>query len=284
VIRVVADSACDLPAGVAQDHGITVVPLVVRFGHDEFDDGVGLDATQFWKRMADDPQLPETSSPAPGKFEAAYRALTAGGATGIVCVTLSADLSSTYQSAVLAAGAAGVPVEVIDSRSVSLGAGFAALAAARVANGGGSLQQSAGAARAVARSTQVWGVLDTLENLRRGGRIGGAKALLASVLAVKPVIEVRDGRVEEGGRQRTRARAIAFLVDQVRAGGPVERVAVMHGEAPDVDVLVDRLRPLSAEPVLVTTMGAVIGAHAGPRCLGVAVQRQGVPESETGDR
>jgi len=124
----------------------------------------------------------------------------------------------------------------------------------------------------MAERTHVWGALDTLDNLKKGGRIGGAKALLASVLSIKPIIEVRNGAVEEGGRQRTRARAWAFLVDKVRSQPGVENLAVMHANVADIDQLVDQLRPLYPGDIIVGQIGAVIGAHAGPGTVGVIFQ------------
>jgi DegV family protein with EDD domain len=121
----------------------------------------------------------------------------------------------------------------------------------------------------------VWGALDTLENLRKGGRIGGAKAMVASVLSIKPIIEVRDGRVEEGGKQRTRSKALAFLLEKVRAAGPLESLAVMHADTDDVGELVARLQPLAPGAIVVGDIGPVVGTHTGRGTIGVVFQ---VPE------
>jgi DegV family protein with EDD domain len=272
-VRVVTDSAADLPPALAARHGITVVPLVLRFGDDELDDGV-LSEEAFLRRMEASPVLPETSSPPPGRFEAAFRRLATEGASGVVCVTLSGDLSGTCRSAEVAARAVArdLPVHVVDSRSVSMGCGLTAIGAAEAAASGAGAEEVALLAADLAARTRLWAVLDTLENLRKGGRIGGARALLGSVLSVKPVIEVRDGHVVAGERQRTRARAIAHLVDLLRAAGAVERAAVLHAAAPDVDLLVDQVAPLVPAPLTVGHLGAVIATHAGPRSLGLAVQ------------
>jgi DegV family protein with EDD domain len=181
------------------------------------------------------------------------------------------------QSAELAARsfASDLSVEVVDSRSASTGQGMIAAAAARRARDGGGSEEVAALARDLAGRTHVWGVLDDLDHLRRGGRIGGARALLASALSIKPIIEIRDGKVEEGGRQRTRTKAMRSLVERVAAAGPLEALAVLHAETPDVDDFVAQLAPLAPGPLMVTDIGAVIGAHCGPGAIGVAYETKG---------
>ncbi|HWC66662.1 MAG TPA: DegV family protein [Acidimicrobiales bacterium] len=270
-VRIVTDSACDLPDEIAAELGIVIVPLTIRFGADEFVDRRDLSPEDFWKRCAASPVLPETAAPAPGQFEAAFRGLVDDGATGIVCVSLSSAMSATMQSAQVAANALSstVPIEVVDSRSATLGLGMIAVDAAERARDGGSAAEVAEQARDLTARSHVWGALDTLENLRKGGRIGGAKAMLASVLSIKPIIEVRDGRVEEGGKQRTRSKALQFLVDKVRAAGPLERLAVLQADAPDVDAFVTQLQPLAPAPIVVGHVGPVVGTHAGRGAIGV---------------
>lgn len=273
-VRVVTDSACDLPQELADELGIEIVPLSIRFGETELIDREQLTTADFWARCAASSTLPETAAPAPGRFEQTYRKLAAQGATGICVVALSSDLSATMQSAQLAARAVEgeIAVEIVDSRSVTMGQGMIAVAAARAASAGGSLQDVAAIARSLTGRTQVWGALDTLENLRKGGRIGGAKAMLASVLSIKPIIEVRDGKVEEGGKQRTRSKALAFLVEKVRAAGPLESLAVMHADTDDVGDLVARLQPLAPGEIIVGDIGPVVGTHAGRGTIGVVFQ------------
>ena len=276
-VGIVTDSACDLPQALADELGIRIVPLTVRFGAEELIDRVDLTPAEFWARCAASPVLPETAAPAPGQFEAAYRDLAQAGADSIVVVSLSCLLSGSMQSAQLAVRnvAEDLPVEVVDSRSASTGQGMIAAAAARRARDGGGRDEVACLARDLAERTHVWGVLDDLDHLRRGGRIGGARALLASALAIKPIIEIRDGRVEEGGRQRTRTKAMRSLVDKVAAAVPLEALAVLHAETPDVDDFVAQLAPLAPGPLMVTDVGAVIGAHCGPGAIGVAYQTKG---------
>ena len=272
MIRIVTDSSCDLPDAVAKQHGIRIVPLTIRFGAEEFLDREELSTSEFWKRCASSSTLPETAAPAPGQFEAVYRELREEGATGIVVVSLSEALSATMQSAELAAREVAdvIPVRVVDSRSVSLGVGTIAIACARRAAAGGTLDEVADLARALASRTKVWGALDTLENLKKGGRIGGAKAMLATALAIKPIIEVVDGKVEEGGKQRTRSKALKFLVDKVAEhDGRIDSVAVLHADCADVDQFVEMVRPHYSGEIVVGDIGPVVGTHAGRGTIGV---------------
>jgi DegV family protein with EDD domain len=272
-IRVVTDSACDLPDELVRELGIVVVPLAIRFGDDEFVDRVDLTSTEFWNKCNASPQLPSTAAPAPGQFEAAYRTLIADGATGIVAICLSGALSATHQSAVMgAAGISDVPIEVIDSRSVSMGLGLMVVDAARAARDGAELSAIVATTHRHVASTHVVAVLDTLDNLKKGGRIGGAKALVASVLSIKPVIRVVDGVVAEGGRQRTRTKALAFLIDEAKRIGSIEHLAVMHARCADIDQVVTQLRAVYDGEIIVGEIGAVIGAHSGPGAVGIVVQ------------
>ncbi len=274
-IAVVTDSSSDLPADLTRAHNIEVVPLSIRFGDEELVDRRDLTPPQFWARCAASPVLPETSAPSPGAFEAAFRAAAAGGAEGVVCVTLSSKLSATIEAARAAARALEgvVPVRVVDSRSVTMGLGMIVLATGRAAADSNDLDQVASQAAELAERTRVYGTLDTLENLKKGGRIGAAQALLGSILSVKPVIEVRDGAVEPGPKQRTRARALAWLADRVAADAPPGQVAIVSGEAPDVGTLRSLLAPhVVGDRIVVADLGAVIGTHTGPRTIGVAYQ------------
>lgn len=273
-IRIVTDSACDLPQPVVDDLGIGIVPLTIRFGDTELVDRVELTTEDFWARSKASPVLPETAAPSPGQFEQIYRESLAGGATGIVVISLSSALSATMQSAEIAARAVvgDVPVRVVDSRCVSLGQGMIAVECARVARAGAQIDEVETLAHELTKRTRVWGALDTLENLKKGGRIGNAKALLASALAIKPIIEVRDGKVEQGGKQRTRSKALAFLVDKVASYGPIENLAVLHADCPDVDQFVAMLSAHYPGQIVVADLGAVVGSHAGRGTIGVAFQ------------
>jgi DegV family protein with EDD domain len=274
-VRIITDSACDLPDDVVRELGIEVVPLFIRFGDDELIDREQLTTTQFWARCAAEAELPSTAAPSPGRFEQSIRALASQGATGVVIIDLSGALSGTLQSAEVAADrlTGDIAVRVVDSRTVSMGLGSIVVACARAARDGASLDEVEALARDLSTRCKVWGALDTLENLKKGGRIGGAKAMLASVLSIKPIIEVRDGIVQEGGKQRTRAKAVAFVVDKVReavAGRGISQLSVLHADCDDVDAFLAQLREVYSGEILVGEIGAVVGAHAGRGTIGVA--------------
>jgi DegV family protein with EDD domain len=272
-IRIVTDSSCDLPEAVVAEHGIRVVPLSIRFGDEEFVDREQLTPGEFWAKCASSPTLPETAAPAPGQFETAYRELAADGATGIVVIALSGKLSATLQSAELAARSVSddIDVRIVDSCSVSLGVGTIALAAARAAAEGASLDDVETLARDLVERTHVIGALDTLDNLKKGGRIGNAAALIGSALAIKPIIEVRDGEVAQAGKQRTRSKALKFLVETLRTWeGDIHDLAVLSAACDDVDEFVEAVRPFYDGDIVVGEIGPVIGTHAGPGTIGYA--------------
>jgi DegV family protein with EDD domain len=278
-IGVVTDSACDLPQDVADRWGIEIVPLTIRFGEEELVDREELSTEEFWARCARSSELPSTAAPSPGRFEQAYRTLGERGVDGIVAVTLSGALSATHQSAELAARAVagdGLDVRVVDTRSVTIGLGTIALACAERGVGEASIEDVAVHAAALAAKTRVFAALDTLENLKKGGRIGNAKALLATALSIKPIIEVADGVVEQHGKQRTRSKALAYLVEKVSTfAGRMEHLAVAHADCDDVDEFIAMLRPFAPDEIMVGQIGSVIGAHAGKGTIGVAFQEVG---------
>jgi DegV family protein with EDD domain len=276
-VRVVTDSACDLPDELIENLEIEVVPLTIRFGHEELVDRKELSTEEFWRRLAQSNVLPETSAPSAGAFEETFRRLAGDGADGIVCINLSSKLSATMQAAQVAAQSVQdvCPVTVIDSLSVSMGLGNLCITAAERAADGDSLDSIAANVTDRRNRTRLYGTLDTLEYLKRGGRVGNARALLGSMLAIKPVVEVRDGEVEEAGKVRTRSKALRLLVDRVKEA-PFENLAVLDGNAPDRDDLLDMLEPLSPrDEIVVGQIGPVIGTHAGPRVIGVTFQTGG---------
>ena len=272
-VRVICDTACDLPQELAQSYGISLVPLHVRFGSKEFVDREELSTKDFWRLCSSSGDLPETAAPAPGAFHAAFESAAASGASAVLCVTISSRLSATFDSASQAAAEMGpaLPVEVFDSRSVTMGEGLVAVAAAEAAREGNDLAGVLSAAESTRRRLFVFGAIDTLENLRRGGRIGGAAAALGALLSIKPVIEVRDGVVEEESKQRTRGRSLRYLASKLRAAGPVERLAIMGAEAADFDEFVALTTDIgSLKPKILADIGPVVGTHAGPGAIGVA--------------
>ena len=273
MIRIVTDSSCDIPTELVARHRIEVVPLTIRFGDDEFVDRVELDPPSFWSRLAAAEGLPETAAPSAGAFLDAYRRLADEGASGVVAICLSSALSATYQSAVIAAEqiADQVPVRVVDSRAVTMALGLQVLEAAQTAESGASLEEVAEVALDAAGGANLYAALDTLEYLRRGGRIGGAQALLGSLLDVKPLITFADGVVAAAGRVRTRRKAVAALTSRVAELAPrLRRLAVLHGDSPDVEAFAAAVAEAGGIEPVVAQLGPVVGTHSGPRTLGVA--------------
>jgi len=274
-VRVVTDSACDLTSERAAALGVVVVPLSIRFGDEEYTDGADLTVDQFYEKLAESEALPETAAPSPGAFETAFSQLQAEGADGIVCINLSSDLSATMQSAQNAAKAVAdrIPVKVVDSRTITAGQGTVVRLAAEAAAGGASLDEVAALAAEVGGRTHVYGCLDTLDNLKKGGRIGGAQHLLGSLLAIKPLLDVSSGAVEEAGKERTRKRALPAMRDLVFQFPEVENVCVYHGHAPDLEQFLDLLAErIPRDEIETGIIGPVIGTHGGPRVIGVTFQ------------
>ncbi|MCW2679948.1 MAG: DegV family protein [Frankiales bacterium] len=278
-VVVVTDSTAYLPEGVAESSQVGVVPLHVVLGSRTGTEGAEVSPGDVASALAERRMQVSTSRPTPGELAAAYRA---SAASCIVSVHLSAALSGTYDAAVLAAAdveADGIEVRVVDSGTIAMGLGFAVLAAARAARDGGSTQEVEAAARKVAGATDVLFYVDTLEHLRRGGRIGAAAALVGTALAVKPLLHVTGGRIAPLEKVRTASKALARLEDLAvqRAGdGPVD-VAVHHLAAADkASALAERLlvRMPGLDSVHVSEVGAVVGAHVGPGLLGVVVSRR----------
>jgi DegV family protein with EDD domain len=271
-VRIVTDSSCDLPQGMADALGIRIVPLSVRFGDTEYIDRTTITATEFWSKCAASPTLPETAAPSPGQFEETYRSLAAEGATAIVVVSLSSDLSATMQSAELAARAVapGIDVRIVDSRNASMGLGLTVLACAELAATGASADEVVARAQSVIPRTRVFAALDTLDNLKKGGRIGGAKAMLATVMSIKPLISITNGLVAEAGKQRTRSKALAHLVDILRNQEvPIERLSVLNAQCADVDAFVAMVKEVYSGEIIIGDIGAVIGTHAGQGTIGI---------------
>ena len=275
-VHIVTDSSCDLTEEQAAAAGVQVVPLNIRFGSEEFVDREELSVSEFYARMASTGLLPETSAPSPGRFEEAFRTAAAAGATAVVCINLSSELSATMQSARTAANAlAGeIDVRVIDSLSLTGGLGTMVLAACELAASGADVDTIVATVEQMVARTEVYGALDTLENLKKGGRIGSAKALLGSMLSVKPLIHIKDGAVEEAGKQRTRRRALEWLRDQLYNEPVVEHLSVLHGEAEDIEQFLDLIADrFPRNTILIGTIGAVIGTHGGPGVIGMCYLR-----------
>ncbi|MGE3855441.1 MAG: DegV family protein [Dehalococcoidia bacterium] len=280
MLRIVTDSTCDLPREAIQALGITVVPLSILFGEEELLDGVDIQADQFFRRLERDPNMPRTSQPSPALFARAYQRLVDEGATEILSIHLSAKLSGTLESARQGAqtlretpGVDHVRIEFVDSATVSLALGIGVLEAAKLARAGSGLDEARDLAADVFRRTHIFVTLDTLEYLRRGGRMSRGQELLGTLLKVKPVISIQDGEVVPVGRVRTRQRAIEDIISRCADLRPVEHLFVLHSTTPDEAAFVrDRLAALDAHAAI--TMGRitpVVGVHGGPGVIGVGV-------------
>ncbi|MFI5659134.1 DegV family protein [Streptomyces sp. NPDC051684] len=274
-VAIVTDSTAYLPQRTMERHGITAVPLTVVLGDRALEEGTEISARSVAEALNKRRSV-TTSRPSPELFAETYRKVAESGATAIVSLHLSAEISGTYDAAVLAAREAPVPVRVVDTGMVAMALGFCALAAAETADAGGTVDEAVNAAEKRAAGTSAYFYVDTLDYLRRGGRIGAAQALFGSALAVKPLLQLDGGRIELLEKVRTSSKAIARLQEIVaeRAGSAQVDVAVHHLAAPErAETLADWLRerlPGLAE-LHVSEVGAVIGAHTGPGLLGAVV-------------
>ena len=271
-VAVVVDSASDIPDELAESFQITRVPLIISIGDSDYKDGTELSRVDFWREMEKSSTLARTAAPAPAEFEQAFSRLLEGGADGVLCLTMTSDLSATYQAAASAASGLEGRVAVVDTRTLTLTEGLIALEVADRAVNGATLAECREWAESLLSRARTFGTLDTLENLRKGGRIGAASALLGTLMSFKPLIEVRGGVVEAAGRVRTRKTAISSLLGMIEGLGPVQRAGLVHAMAPDVDLVADQLRDATGlEEITVSVMGATIGTHAGPGALGVSL-------------
>lgn len=273
-VAVIADSTCYLPAGWAVDLGIDIVPVQVIVSGQSYDETEDAQA----QRVADalrDWQPVTTSRPSPLRFLQAYTAAQEAGAEAIVVATLSASMSATFESATLAAKECDLPVTVVDSRSIAMGLGFAAASGARAARAGADAGRVARIIEERALGSSVYFYVDTLEYLRRGGRVSAARAAVGQALQVKPLLQVVDGRVERLEQVRTAGKALARLEDLAVAAaeGRSVDVAVQHLASPErADALAQRLRDRIPGAVVVEgVVGGVVGAHVGPGMVAVVV-------------
>ncbi len=274
-VAIVTDSTAYLPQRTMERHGIISVPLTVVMGGRALEEGTEISARSLAQALQKRRPV-TTSRPSPAVFAETYRKAAQAGAKGIVSLHLSAEFSGTYDAAVLAAREAPVPVRVVDTGMVAMALGFCALAAVEIAEADGTVDEAVAAAEKRAAATAAYFYVDTLDYLRRGGRIGAAQALLGSALAVKPLLQLDGGRIELLEKVRTASRAIARLEEIVAARSGTGRVdiAVHHLAAPErAALLSDRLRERvpGLVDLHVSEVGAVIGAHTGPGLLGAVV-------------
>lgn len=272
-VLIVTDSGCDLPDEITQRLDVVVVPLTIRFGTQEYVDRVDITTDEFWDKCAASPTLPETAAPSPGAFQGVFEQAADRGYDAVVCLTLSAQLSGTHQSATIAASAVAgrIPVTVVDTQAATAAEGLLVMEAAERAQRGDSADEIVAAVTERVPRTGIIGALDTLEHLIKGGRVGGAKALFGQVLSIKPLVKLEEGLVTEAGRQRTRSKALAAVAAEGLSHAPFERLAIMSARCSDVDQLVALVADAhSTHPVIAATIGPVVGTHAGPGTIGLA--------------
>ncbi len=273
-VAVVTDSTADLGELAASAH-VSVVPLTISFGNEHFRDGVDLSRQDFYKRLISNAQPPSTAQPAPSAFVALYTRLLAAGASGVISLHLSSTLSGTYNSATNAAKEVDAArIEVIDTRSVSLGLGLLALQAAEDARRGLDLAHIAAQARADAAKIELYAAIPTLTYLARGGRIGQLQGVLGNVLRIVPIVTLKDGEVAEYAKVRTFQRAVEQMVETATSriqGRGHARVGVLHSVAPDLAASVVRRIEAAVAPasLICECVGPTVGTHTGPGAVGI---------------
>lgn len=272
-IRVVTDSASDIPGSVAQKLGISIVPLTISFGKEVYRDGVDLSAGEFYSKLVQSKALPKTSQPSVASFMDVYKAL-AQHDDEIISIHLSSKLSGTYNAALLAKKAMteNCHIEVVDSKSVSMGAGLTVIAAAKAIQEGASFKEALDVAYCSIPRIHLVAFLQTLEYLEKGGRIGKGKALLGSLLHVKPMIRVREGEVQPFGIARTTKGALQRLYDFVNTLLHIRGLSIIYTTvSKEVEILAKLLGPIfPQERILMTQAGSILGTHTGPGTVAVA--------------
>ncbi len=275
-VRIVTDSTVDIPTEQAEAAGITVVPLTVFFGDEAYLDGIELDNPLFYQKLQANKVLPTTSQPSPAKFHEAYTRVIEEGADGILSIHLSSHLSGTYQSARTASESLPedlkkVPIEVVDSLTISAGMSRAVFLEAREAREGLALEEIKAHVLDELAHTTILAVLDTLEYVRRGGRIGGASAMLGNMLSVKPIISLKEGAVVPVERPRTRSKAFARIAQLITDMGPIEAVSIAESNEEIGLQLAEALKETYTGEVPRYKLGAALGTHTGPGTVAVAV-------------
>jgi DegV family protein with EDD domain len=276
MIKVVTDSTAYLPQDFIEQHDIRVVPLNVLFGSKSFQEGIDLDYEQFYRMLAEAEELPTTSQPAAGDFLTVYKELVEAGHE-VISIHISSGISGTIDSALAAKKMFPDPdlVSVVDSLSASLGLELIVRAALDAIDRGQTRHETVAFLEQLARRVHTYFVVDTLEYLHKGGRIGGASALLGTALKFKPILFLKDGKIEPWGKVRTKRKAVAKLLDVIEekvGGQPVAGIALAHAQVPDeVEALNQQARQrLSCDRCYVSQIGPVIGTHTGPGVLGIS--------------
>ena len=276
-VKIVTDSSCDLPAELVQELGITVVPLYVRFGEEVYREQVDISLDEFYQRLEHGPIHPVTIQPSPQDFINVYQKLSQE-ADGIVSIHISNKLSGTCNSALQGKEMIekGCPIEVIDSQSVTVGLGLICMAAAKMAKAGESLSSVVKEVEQMIPNIHLLNLLDTLKYLQKGGRIGKAKALLGSILNVKPLITLKEGEVVPAGQVRSRSKGIERLFSFVESASNIDGLAIAYNTTPDeAHALAERLGSIfTKEAVKVVRLGTTLGVHMGPGSLAVGLREK----------
>jgi DegV family protein with EDD domain len=275
-VAIFTDSASDLDPAEAAASGIAIVPLLVNFGSETFKAGVELSGPDFWKRMtAPDAPFPTTAASSPGDFKEAYEAAFEAGAEAVVSIHVAGSLSGTIKSAQIARDM--LPdreIHVVDSLGASMAEGILARMGIELAEADVPAEEIAGELESRAPDMRMYVALETLEYLKKGGRISGTQAAIGTLLSVKPIIMVKHGEVTTADRVRTRSKARERLLELIFER-PVERIAILHTVAPDVEAfrseVLKRLPDVDPETVTVELVGPSVGPHLGPGCVGAAV-------------
>lgn len=274
-VKIVTDSGADLPEELAKELGITVVPIYVRFGDKVYRAGVDISEDEFYERLTHDPVHPNTTQPSPQDFADVYQKLSSD-ADGIVSIHITSKLSGTCNSALMAKDMmeGGCPIEVVDSETLSMSVGLIAIAAAQMAKAGEGMDKIVEGVKQAIPKMHLLFLLDTLEYLKKGGRIGKAKALLGSVLSVKPVLTLKDGELVPAGQVRTRAKGMDKLFDFVENVGNIQDLAIVYNTTPDeAQALAERIGSVfDREKIRMAKLGAGLGVHGGPGAMVVAIR------------
>jgi len=276
-VRIVTDSSCDLPTELVQELGITVVPLYVRFGEEVYREQVDISLDEFYKRLEQGPIHPVTIQPSPQDFVTAYQKV-ASEADGIVSIHISSKLSGTFNSALQGKKLLekDFPIEVVDSQIITVGLALICIAAAKMAKAGESLASVVEEVKQMLPNIHLLALLDTLKYLALGGRIGKAKALLGSILNVKPMIALKEGEVVPAGQTRSRSKGIERLFSFVESASNIEDLAIAYNTTPDeAQALAERLGSiLTKEAVKVIRLGTTLGVHMGPGGLAIGIREK----------
>ena len=275
-VAIFTDSASDMDPGLAAADGIVIVPLLVSFGSDTYKAGVEMSTTAFWERMvAPDAPFPKTAASSPGEFKEAYEAAFTAGAQAIVSVHVAGTLSGTIKSAQIARDM--LPdreIHVVDSLGASMAEGILARMGVELAAEGRSAAEIASLLEARALDIRIYLTLETLDYLKKGGRISGAQAAIGTLLSVKPIIRVKHGVVDTVDKVRTRGKARERMIELI-CERPIERLAILHTVSPDVEAFRDevlaRVPDLDPTEVTIDLVGASVGPHLGPGCVGAAI-------------